>query len=168
MPPAQLYPRTMYSKASLKVWTCSKGQYLEANTPSPKLDCQIGISSKDTRRSTFKFIQRGNATYDKVLLLFDGHMSHVSHGIIRWAREKNVMMVLPPHGYRALQPLDVGCCEPSKGCYYNECIHFMAQHSNQVITRYDMAKPSGKAHFFEDIDTNKHCISIEEVRSCAP
>ena len=68
-------------------------------------------------------------------------MSHVSLDIIRWARENNIiMMVLPPHGLHALQPLDVGCFGPFKGCYYNECNLFMAQHCGRVITRYDMAE----------------------------
>jgi len=56
------------------------------------------------------------------------------------------MMVLPPHGSHALQPLDVGCFGPFKGCYYNKCNLVMAQHRGRVITRYDMAELSGKAH----------------------
>jgi len=68
---------------------------------------ETGLSNRDIfkrylKKHILKFIKRGNATYDKILLLFDGHMSHVSLDIIRWDSENDIMMmVLPPLRSRA-------------------------------------------------------------------
>ena len=50
-----------------------------------------------------------------VLLLVDGHYSHVSLPLIRTAKEKGVhLYCLPPHTTHILQPLDVGVYGPVK------------------------------------------------------
>ncbi|VDI27324.1 Hypothetical predicted protein [Mytilus galloprovincialis] len=47
---------------------------------------------------------------DNVLLLLDGHKSHVAVDIIEWAQEHHIIIhVLPAHTSHILQPLDVGC-----------------------------------------------------------
>ena len=51
--------------------------------------------------------QIGNGEH--VLLLYDGHKSHISSSLISWALEKSIILfVLPAHTSHALQPLDVG------------------------------------------------------------
>ena len=50
-----------------------------------------------------------------LLLLFDGHMTHVSLGVIKKALEDDIIIVkFPPHVTDVLQPLDVSCFGPLK------------------------------------------------------
>jgi len=45
---------------------------------------------------------------DYVLVLYDGHISHVSLSLILWAKQRNIILfVLPPHCSHILQPLDI-------------------------------------------------------------
>lgn len=72
-----------------------------------------------------------------VLLLYDGHKSHISGPLIEWAREQHIILfVLPAHSSHLTQPLDVGCFGPFKQAYYQECAEYMRKHVGQVITRY--------------------------------
>ena len=49
------------------------------------------------------------------LLLFDGHLSHVTLELVKKARENNVHIIkLPPHSTNYLQPMDVGVFKPMK------------------------------------------------------
>ena len=48
-----------------------------------------------------------------VLILYGGHKSHVSLGLIEWAkREDIILFILPSHCSHLLQPLDVSCFGP--------------------------------------------------------
>lgn len=47
-----------------------------------------------------------------VLLIYDGHKSHVALSVIEWAKAHNIILVLPAHCSHILQPLDVGCFRP--------------------------------------------------------
>ena len=50
---------------------------------------------------------------DHALILCDGHKSHVSLGLIDWAKsQKIILFVLLPHCSHLLQPLDVSCFGP--------------------------------------------------------
>ena len=54
-------------------------------------------------------------TKQPLLLLFDGHMTHVSLGVIKKALEDNIIIVkFLPHVTDVLQPLDVSCFGPLK------------------------------------------------------
>lgn len=54
-------------------------------------------------------------TQRPILLIFDGHSSHINLKLIMKAREENVTLVkLPPHTTDKLQPLDVCCFRPLK------------------------------------------------------
>lgn len=46
---------------------------------------------------------------ESVLLLFDGHRSHVSVAAVEWANEHNIVLhILPAHTSHILQPMDGG------------------------------------------------------------
>ena len=50
-----------------------------------------------------------------LLLIFDGHMTHISITIIEKARNENIhILKFPPHVTDVLQPLDVTCFGPLK------------------------------------------------------
>lgn len=70
------------------------------------------------------------ATVEKrpLLVILDGHVSHVSLDLISIAREQNVSLLrLPAHTSHVLQPLDVTCFGPLKGCWDKR----LAQHQRQ-------------------------------------
>ena len=50
-----------------------------------------------------------------LLLIYDGHGSHITYTTIKTAMDnKIIILALPPHCSHALQPLDVGCFAPLK------------------------------------------------------
>ena len=84
---------------------------------------------------------------EHILLLYDGHASHVSPYHIQWAKNNNIILfVLPPHTSHLLQPLDVGIFGPFKSCYHSECSIFTQNHMGQKITRYEMSEIACKAY----------------------
>jgi len=66
------------------------------------------------------WFKKGFLTWTKdlprpLLLIFDGHMSHISVEVICLARQNDVhLLCLPPHCSHLLQPLDVGVFKPLK------------------------------------------------------
>ena len=50
-----------------------------------------------------------------LLLLFDGHLTHISLSVIKRAIEERIIIIkFPPHVTDVLQPLDVACFGPLK------------------------------------------------------
>lgn len=85
-----------------------------------------------------KFIQRPNSE-TPVILIYDGHRSHVNLQVINWAKANNViLMVLPAHTSHVLQPLDVGCFGPLQRIYNSECQKFLRNNPASKITRYNI------------------------------
>lgn len=108
---------------------------------------ETGWSNGQILKQYLKFITARTDPSEHILLIFDGHASHVSLDVIEWAKEnKVVLFVLPPHTSHALQPLDVGCLGPFKATYYMECNLFMARTRGEVITKYNIAELSSKAY----------------------
>jgi hypothetical protein len=53
-----------------------------------------------------------------LLLIFDGHKSHISVDLIDWAKEQKIILfILPAHTSHILQPLDVACFGPFQKIY---------------------------------------------------
>uniref|UniRef100_A0A1B6JFL2 DDE-1 domain-containing protein n=2 Tax=Homalodisca TaxID=139475 RepID=A0A1B6JFL2_9HEMI len=53
-----------------------------------------------------------------VLVLFDGHGSHLTYNVTRVARDNDIILLcLPPNTSHALQPLDVGVFAPMKSAW---------------------------------------------------
>ena len=84
---------------------------------------------------------------EHVILLYDGHKSHISSSLVSWASERNIVLfVLPAHTSHALQPLDVGCFGPLKRAYNSACQNFMRENIGRVISRYDVCSLLYKAY----------------------
>ena len=99
-------------------------------------------------------ITRGNQ--EPLLLLFDGHRSHISLTLQSWAKERNIILfVLPPHTSHVTQPLDVGVFGPLKKMYYAGCSDYMLKNPGASVTKYDLAsltcKPYLKAMSAENL-----------------
>ena len=86
-------------------------------------------------------------TDQHVLIMYDGHTSHVTDQLIRWAKEKKIILfVLPPHTSHVLQPLDVAVFGSFKSCYYSLCQDFMRKHIGSKITRYNICEIACRAY----------------------
>ena len=93
------------------------------------------------------YVRTQASSSEPILLIFDGHASHVSPSLIEWANNHNIILfVLPAHTSHLLQPLDVAMFGPFKSFYYTECAIFMRNHIGQSITKYDMCSMACKAY----------------------
>jgi len=86
-----------------------------------------------------KFVPINSAEHP-ILLLMDGHATHVSVGLIDWAKQHHIILfILPSHTFHILQPLDVSCYGPLQKMYNHEC-HKRIRQSSSVITRYNICE----------------------------
>ena len=75
-----------------------------------------------------------------VLLIMDGHKSHVSVGLCEWAKENGIIFFfLPPHTSHLLQPLDVACYGPFERMFSSDC-HKLMRKTESVITRFNICE----------------------------
>ena len=82
----------------------------------------------------------------KILLILDGHKSHVSVGLVEWANTQGIILyILPAHTSHLLQPMDVGCYGPLQRIYNSLCHKFMRETSG-TITRYNICELACKAY----------------------
>lgn len=71
-----------------------------------------------------------------VVLIFDGHKSHISVPLIKSAVEKQVILLkLPPNSTHNLQPLDVGVYGPLKTAWEKILISFARQNLGTAMTK---------------------------------
>ncbi|XP_053391991.1 uncharacterized protein LOC128554706 [Mercenaria mercenaria] len=76
----------------------------------------------------------------KVLLILDGHKSHVSLGICEWAKENGIIFFyLPPHTSHILQPLYVSCYGPFERIFNSEC-HKLMRQTEATLTLYNVCE----------------------------
>ena len=83
----------------------------------------------------FKFFLDNIPPTRPVLLIEDGHSSHVSTELIELARENGVhLLCLPAHTTHILQPLNVGVFKSFKVHFSKGCHRYLCSHPGQVIT----------------------------------
>ena len=93
-----------------------------------------------------KYVQGRNSD-EPILLLYDGHRSHITLPLIDWAKQHNIILfVLPAHTSHALQPLDLGCFGPFQKIYNAECHKYIRENPATTITRYNVAELACKAY----------------------
>lgn len=72
-----------------------------------------------------------------LLLLFDGHSSHYTPDMIRYAKEHGIIIFcLPPHTTHEYQPLDVAVFGPLKRNWQEACHNYMQKN---VETKYNFS-----------------------------
>ena len=75
-----------------------------------------------------------------MLLIQDGHGSHVSIDLIELARANDVhLLCLPSHTTHILQPLDVGVFKSFKSHFSKACSRYLANNPGRVITNDKLA-----------------------------
>ncbi|XP_052223865.1 uncharacterized protein LOC127839515 [Dreissena polymorpha] len=104
-----------------------------------------------------KYVQ-GRDKDQPILVLYDGHKSHISLPLINWAKEHNIILfVLPAHTSHILQPLNVGCFGPYQRIFNSECHKFMRHNPSSRITRYNICSLACKAY--------THALSPDNFKS---
>ena len=91
-----------------------------------------------------------------LLILLDGHKSHVSIGLVEWAKERDInLFILPAHTSHILQPLDVAIYGPLQKIYSNLC-NKITKSSTGCIDRYYVCGLSSKAYCKAFASENLH------------
>lgn len=104
-----------------------------------------------------QYIQRSSPD-EPVLLILDGHRSHVNLPVLEWAKQQHVIiLVLPAHTSHILQPLDVGCFGPLQRIYNAECHKFLRLSPGTRITKYNVAQLACNAY--------TPALSVKNLRS---
>lgn len=89
----------------------------------------------------------GRDENNQVLVLYDGHRSHVSLPLIQWAKDNHIILfVLPPHCSHLLQPLDVSCYGPFEMAWNAACHRHLRDSGGTVINRYDVCRLACKVY----------------------
>ena len=84
---------------------------------------------------------------DKVILLLDNHVSHLSVDVLQFAKDNGVVMVsFPPHCSHKLQPLDRSVYGPLKRYYNVACDDWIVSHKGRTVTIYDVPAMVGLAY----------------------
>ena len=88
----------------------------------------------------FEFFLRNIPPARPVLLILDGHGSHVSIDLIELARSNGVdLLCLPSHTTHILQPLDVGVFKSFKTHFSKACSRYISANPGRVITADKLA-----------------------------
>ena len=116
---------------------------LEGKTPGAAgLMSDLGWSNSDVFQTYLdehflKYAQKPLDPDQKMLILYDGHKSHVCKPVVDWAREHGVVLfVLPPHCSHILQPLDIGWFSPMKAKFNQECQLSMRQNPGPSCSKH--------------------------------
>ena len=70
-----------------------------------------------------------------MLLIEDGHASHITIDVIELARANNIhLLCLPSHTSHILQPLDIGVFHSFKVNYSKACRSYLLSNPGRVVT----------------------------------
>ena len=70
-----------------------------------------------------------------VILLFDGHGSHLTYNTIKSAMDNKIIICIPPSTSHALQPFDVGVYFPLKGKWRKILLRYFCQTRMQAVEK---------------------------------
>ncbi len=138
VPPMMVYPRK----------TCVPDKLKEGAFPNTVFrSSENGWINKDLFVEWFRFFLKSIPPSRPILLIQDGHGSHVSIELIEIARENNVsLLCLPSHTSHILQPLDVGVFKSFKSGFSKVCGDYMKHYPGRVITVDLLASMVGLAY----------------------
>ena len=93
---------------------------------------ESGWMTKELFLQWFKYFVAMIPPFRPVLLVMDGHGSHVTIKVIEFAQSNDIhLLCLPSHTSHILQPLDVGVF---KSFFSKACHRYMAKNPERVVT----------------------------------
>ena len=127
IPPVMIYPRIRMSEG-LKTGA----------VPGTLFSCsKSGWVNQDLYLEWFRFFISSIPAARPVLLIEDGHSSHISLEVIELAQENDIhLLCLPSHTSHLLQPLDVGVFKSLKS-FFNK--QFMVDNPGCVVCSENLA-----------------------------
>ena len=130
IPPMMIYPRTRMSEG-LKTGA----------VPGTLFSCsKSGWVNQDLYLEWLRFFISSIPAARPVLLIEDGHSSHISLEVIELAQENDIhLLCLPSHTSHLLQPLDVGVFKSLKSFFNKACKQFMADNPGCVVRSENLA-----------------------------
>lgn len=136
IPPMMIYPRKRMTE-----------KLQQEAVPGTLFECsENGWINQGLYLKWFKFFLANIPPARPVLLIEDGHASHITLEVIRLARENDVhLLCIPAHTTHLLQPLDVGVFKPLKSYFSKVCKRHLAANPGQVITTDILASLLGQA-----------------------
>ena len=94
-----------------------------------------GWINQDIYMKWFQFFLKSIPPARPVLLIEDGHASHISMEVIELAHTNNVhLLCLPAHSTHILQPLDVGILKSFKVHFLKACHKYLVANPDRIIT----------------------------------
>lgn len=138
LPPFMVYPRKRPVPESMK----------EGAAPNTAFKTSAnGWINAELYLEWFQFFIRNIPPSRPVLLLQDGHGSHVSIALIELARANDIhLLCLPSHTSHILQPLDVGVFKSFKAHFSKACRKYLGKHPGRCITADVLAALVGEAY----------------------
>jgi hypothetical protein len=108
----------------------------EGALPGTLFDCSDnGWINQELYLRWLKFFIANIPPARPVLLIQDGHGSHLSLDVIQLARENDIhLLCLPAHTTHLLQPLDVSVFKSLKSNFSKSCKQYLSANPGQVIT----------------------------------
>jgi len=126
LPPMMIYPRKKSVPDRMK----------EGSIPGTLFkNSESGWINGELYIEWFKFFLQHIPPVRPVLLLQDGHASHISIDLIELAKANDVhLLCLPSHTTHILQPLDVGVFKSFKSNFSKVCNKYLAKNPGRVVT----------------------------------
>ncbi|CAF2000862.1 unnamed protein product [Rotaria magnacalcarata] len=98
-----------------------------------------------------------------LLIIYDGHSSHVCYNIIAKAREENITILkLPPHTTDCLQPLDVACFKTFHSVWDAKLIDYHRRIGTRHLTKVEVVDLLGQV-WEKGINTNNIISGFEKT-----
>ena len=137
LPPMLIYPRKK----------CVPEHFKKGAVPNTLFsNSGNGWINTDLYLKWFNFFVANIPPTRPVLLIQDGHGSHVSIELIELARAHNIhLLCLPAHTTHVLQPLNVAVFKSFKSHFAKTCCKYMSNNPGCVITTEAIAALVGEA-----------------------
>jgi hypothetical protein len=137
LPPLMIYPRKRRLPEKARVGAVAGTVFMVSDN---------GWINREIYLEWFKLFLQSIPSSRPVLLLQDGHYSHISVELIELAKANDIhLMCLPAHTSHILQPLDVGVFKSFKSFFSKSCHEYMMTNPGRVITTDVLASLVGKA-----------------------
>ena len=136
IPPLMIYPRKRAVPESMRNGAVPGTKFMTSDS---------GWITQELYLEWLKFFIASIPPARPVLLIEDGHGSHVTLDVIELARANDVhLLCLPSHTSHILQPLDIGVFKSFKASYAKACRKYMMDNPGRVITSEVIASLVGK------------------------
>ena len=131
LPPMHIFPGTRFKYNPML--NCVDGAYF-GHSPTGWISTELfygWIANHFAKRVSVR----------PVVLLIDGHSSHIDIHTFKFCRENNILLYcLPPHSSHLTQPLDVSFFKPLKSAWGKACNSYCATNPGFQVTKHEFAQ----------------------------